>query len=351
MQAPILHILPLTTIVRERLLPVAGTVTARLNQKVGPTEVVAQATWAREHVLLDVSGSLHLAPSVADGLIRCKVGDTLPAGAEVATGRGLFPKSIRTPKPGRVVAAGGGQVLLETGETNIQLRAGMPGIVIQIIPERGVVIQASGSLIQGVWGNGRIETGLLVNLAETADGVLSAGRLDVSMRGSIILGGMCKDAESLQAAAELPVRGLILSSLNPSLIPLASQARFPIMLTDGFGALPMNSSAYRLLSTNVQRELTLNADAYDRYTGTRPEAIIPLPVSQEPAQPHDTGAFAPGQTVRMRRPPALGGIGSIVNLRPGHTLLTSGLRAPAAEVKMESGEMVLVPLVNLEVVG
>ena len=53
----------------------------------------------------------------------------------------------------------------------------------------------------------------------------------------------------------------------------------------------------------------------------------------------------------MRRPPALGMIGSIVSIKPGLTTLLSGLRAPAAEVKLENGETVVVPLVNLEVVG
>lgn len=351
MLAPLLHILPLTTIVRERLLPVAGNITVHINQKVSPTDVIAEATWAREHVLIDVASALRISASAADRLLRCKVGDMLLPGAEVAVGSGLFPKSVRTPKEGRVVAAGGGQVLLETGETSMQLRAGLPGTVVQIIFNRGVVIKTAGALIQGVWGNGRIDTGLLVNLAEKPDGVLSAARLDVSLRGSVILGGICKDAEALQAAAEISLRGLILSSLFPSLLPLASQMRFPIVITDGFGALPMNSAAYRLLSSNAKREVTLNAEAYDRYSGARPEVIISLPVSQEPPLPRDVESFAPGQTVHMRRPPSLGAIGTLVSLRPGQTLLTSGLRVPAADIKMETGETVIVPLVNLEVVG
>ena len=61
--------------------------------------------------------------------------------------------------------------------------------------------------------------------------------------------------------------------------------------------------------------------------------------------------FAPGLQVRMRRPPAMGAIGSIVILKPGLTTLPSGLRAPAAEVKLENGETIIAPLVNLEVVG
>lgn len=351
MLAPVHHILPLTTIVRERLLPVNGRVTARLNQRVSSTDVVADATWAREHVLLDVARTLNLTADAADKLIRCKVGDRVAAGAVIATGRGLLPKTVKAPKEGRVTAAGGGQVLLECGESRMELRAGISGNVVQIVPDRGVVIQTAGALIQGVWGNGRVDTGVMINLAEKPDTVLAAGRLDVSFRGSVIIAAQVRDAETLQAAAELPVRGLILASLYPSLLPMAREMRYPILLTDGFGSMPMNSAAYKLLTTNAKREATLNAEVHDRYSGARPEVIIPLPVSTEPAMPSEMETFSPGQTVRTRRPPMMGMIGSITALRSGLTVLPGGLRAVCAEIKFENGEQTLVPLVNLEVVG
>ena len=351
MLAPVHHILPLTTIIRERLLPVTGKVTARLNQRVTSIDVIAEANWAREHVLLDVARALRLTPSAADRLLQCKVGDQIPAGAKVAKGAGLFPRSVRAPREGRVVAAGGGQVLLEVGETRLELQAGIPGTIIQIVQDRGAIIQTAGALIQGVWGNGRIDSGMLVNLTEKPTDVLAAARLDVSLRGSIILAGLIKDAETLQIAAELPVRGLILSSISPALLSEAREMRYPIVVTDGFGTIPMNSIAYKLLSLNAKREATLNAEAYDRYTGARPEVIIPLPVSQAPPTPNDIVAFAAGQQVRMRRPPATGSIGTLVEIKPGLTVLPSGLRAAAAMVKIENGETVIVPLVNLEVVG
>lgn len=351
MLAPVHHILPLTTIVRERVLPIKGKVIARLNQKVSSTDIVAEAIWAREHVLLDVARILNLTADAADKLIRCKVGDRIPAGAVIAAGRGLLPKTVKAPREGRVTAAGGGQVLLEVGESRMELRAGISGNVVQIVPDRGVVIQTSGALIQGVWGNGRVETGVMINLAEKPDTVLSAKRLDVSFRGSVIIAAQIRDAETLQAAADLQLRGLILASLYPSLLPMAREMRFPILLTDGFGSMPMNSAAYKLLTTNAKREATLNAEVYDRYSGARPEVIIPLPVSSEPIPPRDVESFAPGQSVRMRRPPMTGAIGSIVALRSGLTTLPSGLRAVCAEIKFENGEQALVPLVNLEVVG
>ncbi len=349
--APVHHILALTTIVRERALPVKGKVLVHLNQKINSTDIVAEATWAREHVFLDVARTLNLSADAADKLIRCKVGDKVPAGAVIATGRGVLPKQVRTPREGQVVAAGGGQVLIESGVSRMELRAGISGKVVQVLPDLGVVIQTTGALIQGVWGNGRVDSGVMINLAEKPDSVLTAGQLDASMRGSVIVAGQVKDAEALHAAESILIRGLVLASLYPSLLPVAREMHYPIVLTDGFGSLPMNSAAYRLITTNAKREATLNAEVYDRYSGARPEVIIPLPVSSEPAQPNDVEAFAPGQPVRLRRPPAAGMIGTLMALRPGLTAFPNGLRAAAADVRLENGEQVLVPLVNLEVVG
>ncbi len=351
MLAPVLHVLPLATIIRERTLPVAGKVNVHVNQRVNPTDVIAEASFAREHVLLDVARTFGVSATAADKMIRVKEGDRLAQGALVAEGRGLFARSIRAPRAGRVMIAGGGQVLMEVGDTRVELRAGLPGVVTQVLPERGVVIRTAGALIQGVWGNGRIDNGLMVSLLEKPDDVLNANRLDVSLRGSVILGGHVRDLETLKAAAELPVRGLILSSLLSPLIVSAYQMRYPVILTDGFGAMPMNSAAFRLLTTNNKREATVNAEHFDRYSGNRPEVIIPLPVSTEPPEPNNFEAFSVGQTVRLRRPPNAGMIGSLSSLPAGLSTLPTGLRAPAAEIKLENGETLLVPLVNLEVVG
>jgi hypothetical protein len=231
------------------------------------------------------------------------------------------------------------------------VRAGIPGTVVQVIPDRGVVIQMIGALVQGVWGNGRMDVGLMTALMEKPDDILTTAQLDVSLRGSVILAGSCREADTLRAAADLPVRGIILASLAPSLLPLAAQMRYPIVVVDAIGSQPMDPVAFKLLTTNVKREVSLNAEVYDRYTGVRPEIIIPLPVTTETPTPREVDTFAPGQQVRMRRAPHAGEIGTLSNLKPGLTTLLSGLRAPAGEVRLESGEQVLVPLINLEIVG
>jgi len=351
MLAPVLHILPLTTIVRERKLPVSGKVNVNVNQKVSPTDVIAEATFAREHVLLDIARTFGVSAREADKMIRVNEGDRVPQDGLVAENTGIFKRAIRAPRPGRVMVSGGGQVLMEVGDARIELRAGMPGTVLKVIPERGVVIRTAGALIQGTWGNGRIDNGLMVKKIEESDDVLSSDMLDVSLRGSVILGGHVRDVETLKIAAELPVRGLILSSISSALIQPALQMRYPILVLDGFGAVSMNSVSFQLLTTNDKREVTVNAEHFDRYSKNRPEAIIPLPVQVEPEEPNDYEMFAVGQQVRMRRSPNAGMIGSITDLPAGLSKLPSGLRAPAAEVKLGDGSNVLVPLVNLEVVG
>ncbi|MGZ9235335.1 MAG: hypothetical protein ACXW4E_07410, partial [Anaerolineales bacterium] len=314
MLAPVLHVLPLATIIRERILPVAGKVNVHVNQRVNPTDVIAEASFAREHILLDVARTFGVTPNAADKMLRVRETDRLVQGALVAESGGLIPRSIKAPRAGRVMIVGSGQVLMEVGDTRIELRAGLPGLVTQVLPERGVIIRTAGALIQGVWGNGRIDNGLMVNLLEKPDDILNPERLDVSLRGSVILGGHVRDAETLRAAAELPVRGLILSSLISSLIVSAYQMRYPIIVTEGFGAIPMNSAAFRLLTTNNKREATVNAEHFDRYNGNRPEVIIPLPVSSDPPEPTNFEAWRLGATVRLRRPPSAGMIGTLSHL-------------------------------------
>ena len=75
--AAVHHIIGLTTIVRERRLPVKGTVRAHVNQKVSPGDIVADASWAREHIFLDVARLLSVRAATADRLMRQGAPQTL----------------------------------------------------------------------------------------------------------------------------------------------------------------------------------------------------------------------------------------------------------------------------------
>jgi len=351
MLTSVTHILPLTTVVRERLLPAPGRVVVRVGQKVTATEVIAETSLPREHILINVAQAFGISPEKASTLIQCHKGDKLTKGAAIAESGGLIARSVRSPQDGRVVVVGDGQVMLEVGQANIELKAGIPGEVAQVIPDRGAIIHGSGALIQARWGNGRMDFGLLNNLAEAADAVLEPSMVDINLRGSVVLGGYCGDKKTLENAAELLVRGLVLSSLSPSLISAALQMRYPILVLEGFGHHPFSAVTHRLLTTNAKREVAINAEASDRYSGSRPELMIPLPASAPPPIPAETAEWAEGQQVRIFRDPYYGAIGSLTALLPHPAALPSGVMARVASVQLQGGEQVIVPLANMELLA
>jgi hypothetical protein len=122
-----------------------------------------------------------------------------------------------------------------------------------------------------------------------------------------------------------------------------------VMIVDGMGRRPMNSAAYKLLSTNERREVALNAENWDRFAGKRPEVIIPLPAAGNVALPRETVEFLPGQTVLITRAPYQGMIGALQTIRSGMTVFPNGVKAQAGDIQLENGDNVVVPLENLEV--
>lgn len=348
MLAPVTHILPLTNIRRFRALPVPGRVLVRTGQKVNASDVIAQAAVPSGHTVLDIRRGLGIPQaSAAERCIIRQVGDRLEKGDMIAESGGIFSRIIRAPMNGEIVSIGSGQVLLRTRSTNIEILAGFAAVVSDIIVDRGAILETSGALIQGVWGNGRMDSGMLLIVSHEPDEELTREKIDVSMRGAVVMGGHCASADVLRFAGELPLRGLILSSMSAELLPAAGAINVPVMLMEGFGKSPMNDAAYKLLTTSEKRDVSVNA-AFNPAAGERPECIIPLPAIGQSAP--ETDYFAPNQTVRIQGAPFAGKVGTIVQVRQGLFALPNGLKAPAADIQLDNDTRVTVPLANLEVI-
>ena len=113
MLANVTHILPLTTIRRERLLPIPGRVVVRQGQKVKPLDVIAEANLAPDHLLLQVARGLGLSSEEADQRIERHAGDEVVEGDVIASRGGIARRVVRSPASGRIVMVGDGLVLLE----------------------------------------------------------------------------------------------------------------------------------------------------------------------------------------------------------------------------------------------
>jgi hypothetical protein len=299
-------------------------------------------------MVLDIRRGLGIPQvSAAERTIVRQVGDKLEKGDVIAETGGLLARIVRAPVDGEVVSISGGQVLLRVRTTLLEVHAGFAGTVADIIKDQGAIIETNGALIQGVWGNGQSDSGMLLLVARSPDEELNRQQIEVSMRGAVVLGGYCSNPEVLRAAAELPLRGLVLASMSSDLIPVASSLKYPIFVIEGFGKTPMNDAAYKLLSTSEKRDVSVSA-VFNPLAGERPELIIPLPAIGQSAP--ETDYFAPNQTVRIQGAPYAGRVGTFVQARQGLFTLPNGLKVPAGDVQLDADTRVTVPLANLEVI-
>ena len=350
MTSKIKHYHELTSIRRERVLPVAGDVLVRRMQKVDPTDVIVVAPMAPEFVLIDVAQGLKVSPARADELLLRQSGEELVKGDVIAGPVGMFKRVIRAPQSGLVKIAGEGKVLYELESPDFELQAGMEGTVTNIIPERGAIIETRGALVQGIWGNGKITYGIIQSVSSDLLQELVPEQLNIGYRGAIITAGFCRNPNVLEAAGNIPIKGMILGSMSSALIPLAKAADYPILVIDGFGKKPMNRAAERILTANKDKNIALNAQAYDPFQGNFPEVIISHSTMSDLDQPPKTGSLREGKRVIILNGLLASRIGRIEEIYPQNRTLPSGIATEVAAVSLSGDKIVDVPLSNLELI-
>ncbi len=344
-------ITPSTAIRRERLLPARGDVLVRPGEQVGPADVVARCQIPGGLEVVDVGRALGLTRDRAARCVRKVVGDTVQANEVLASHGGLLGRlrpTCRAPVGGQIVAVREGLVLIEASPTNLELRAHLKGQVLSLMPGLGVVIGTTAALIQGVWGTGGESEGVLKVLVDNPRKPLRARNIDVSCHGTIVVGGSGLDDKALEQAIEAKVRGIVVGSLNADLCPLLKTLPFPVILTEGFGAHPMSQAAFALLQNNAGRECMVDAETRARWGAQRPEIVIPIRDEPRQAEEEVPLHLRPDMQVRVLRAPHLGAIGTVTTAPVRTQPVESGLRLPVAEVVLESGEPVLIPVANLE---
>ena len=158
---PVIHNSPLTLIRRVRSLERNGRLLVRMGQHVDILDGIAEAVVNPKHTMLDLSQGLGLKPDEVSQYIQCTSGVYVEEGDILAGPVGTAKRVVRAPCSGRIVSVRFGKILLQELSPPLVLKSIYPGTVVELIEERGAVIESCGALIQGVWGNGKNSVGTL----------------------------------------------------------------------------------------------------------------------------------------------------------------------------------------------
>lgn len=279
---------------RARRLPVHGEVLASLGQLVAAEDLVARAVIPGVEVPVEVSQKLGLPGSSIEKVLRVHVGDWVQRRDIVALNSffGLFAQRVLAPCSGQVetVAKRTGTVILRTPSVSVQCRAYLPGRVVEALPEEGVVIETRGIVQPGVFGVGGERIGRLLVAVNEPNEPLQPSQIASEMNGAILVGGSSLSADTLRQAARAGVAAIVTGSIDDSELAayLGYEIRTPItgqesvvtalILTEGFGRLPMCPDTFRLLRQHAGSIVSANGTTHLRSDLVKPEVVIPLDV-------------------------------------------------------------------------
>ena len=345
------HILSRTTIRRERLLPEGtdGEVTVTQGTRVSLRDVVARGTAPAPYVLVDAAQFFNLKdPDKLSELLQVGVGDRVNMGETLAGKRG---KRLISPVSGEVAAIGQGRIVLQEYAPQVELEAGANGTVVGVRRGRGVIVEAYGAVLQGVWGNGRRSIATI--RLEPSDGMenIHGNMVDTQYRGALMVTRRPLRRSSFHVFEEHGFSGVIAPSMEPDLISIAVNSSTAVLLTEGFGAQRMSSVTAQFLDMLEGRQATVDAVLPETMETRRPEVLInvPLEPGERPPAPNLNTALRVGKEVRLSRSGAT--IGLVIGLPKEPVSLDNGLRVPCAQVELVTGEKIFVPLANIEVSG
>jgi hypothetical protein len=350
------HTLTLTTIRRERLLPneTLGIVEAREGERLDLRDVVVRGALPAHYHILEAAEFFGLKkPAQLQKLLLVTEGDSVEAGEAIAGKSKTRGRRLLAPVSGTIAHISDGRIILAETPEQLELEAGLSGTVISIQEQRGVTIETTGAVLQGVWGNGRVSVGPL--RAEPDGGLesLVASQVDMEYRGAIVVTRRPLTAQGIQAISAINLSGIIAPSLSPRLVDTARQASGAIMLTEGFGDVRMAASSAQFLDSFIGRQATLDSFMPERLSARRPEVVINVPTrpSDKPPQANVDATIRVGTNVRLTRGDFAGQTGQIIHLPKTPYSLENGLRLLCVQVQLTTGDTAFVPLANLEVTG
>jgi hypothetical protein len=202
-------------------------------------------------------------------------------------------------------------------------------------------------MVQAAWGNGKEAYGTLRLVVRAPRIPLRVKHINPSAQSTILIGGSSVDEETLEYAEEMQVRGIIVGSIQPHLIPLLQTLDLTVIATEGMGHIPMCNAVFDLLRSLDGREAAVSGLMIQRWKMQRPYIVVPMPTragrSINPDAP-----LAVGDRIRVLRGKYSGISGTISDLSNNVFQLSTGARVRGVKVDLGDSESVLIPHANLE---
>lgn len=366
-QLPETRIASTARIRRERLLPIPGEVSGAIGIRIGAQDVIARAYPPKMRRAVSLTRVIGVTEAEVPKRLVKQVGDQVEA-REIIIAKpinlGVQRLVYRAPEAGQIAAIQGSWMILDLYGQPYDVPALYRGTIVGVLPRQGGIVEAHGALVQGVWGSSapgdttKEAVGVIKWLLKAPNAVLDANALEADARGSILIAGSIT-AAALQRAGEVQAAGIVLGSLAPELRQHALALKLPVMVTEGFGEIPMSAPVFELLTVLNGQEAALNGRYEPRNPrAARPELFVPLAASRmlQSDQSYETPSpqIAPRAQVRGLCKPYLGRIGAL----PDEFVLKwvaaeAGTQLPAVQVEWQDspGEREIVPWTNLELVG
>ena len=366
---PGLRVTEKTHIVKVRRLPLKGQVVAKKGDMVKAETVVARTELPGNVQPIKAASMLGVHQQDLPDFMLKKEGGRVAKDEIIATSKsffGLFKSNLKSPCEGTIesISTITGQVIIREPPIPVEVEAYIDGVVTEVIPGEGVVVEAEGAFIQGIFGVGGETTGLL-ELAVTDPSIdLTPALLKPEFKGKVVVGGASVGLDGINRARELGIRALVVGGIDDQVlkgllgydlgvaITGHEHLGITVVTTEGFGRMSIANRTFALLEKFRGCRVSVNGATQIRAGVMRPEIVIPQGVpkgASGQAQAENLGMKI-GSPVRVIRMPHFGRLGEVLDLPPELMVVASEAKVRVLRVKFGDGSVETLPRANVEMI-
>jgi hypothetical protein len=366
---PGLKVTAFAVVRRERKLPLAGTVTVKVGDVVKAESVVARTELPGNVQTVNAANLLGILPEDVTDCLTKPVGSPVQKGESFAESKsffGLFRSKCVAPVTGTLesVSAVTGQALLREPPIPVEVDAYVDGTIVEVHPNQGVTVETRGTFIQGIFGIGGETCGELHVAADSPGATLTEAMITERERGRIVVGGAHVTTKTIRHAVQMGVKAIVIGGFDDHdlreflgydlgvAITGSEEKGITLVVTEGFGEIPMASRTFELLKSCEGRKVSVSGATQIRAGVLRPEIICPrLEAGLKSEAGESAGSdegLSIGCPIRAIRQPYFGRLGVVTALPPEPTALESEAKVRVLEADFGDGAKTLLPRANVE---